>query len=969
MADQPTNRERVKEIVLGIEQNIQELFQSERFFDYLRTMSRFHSYSVNNTILIHMQRPHAAKPVAGFHKWKQAGRHVKKGEKGLTIIAPTPMKRKVEEMRLDPDTMAPVLGPDGNIIIDEKTVEIPLFKPVKVFSADQTEGKPLPSLAAGLTGDVQQYEAFMEALHRTSPMPISFGALDQNTDGLCNHAKQTITIREGMSQVQTVCAAVHEIGHAVLHDREKNRLSAAAGNTDKEPPKAKDENTMEVEAESVSYAVCQYYGIDTSANSIGYIAGWSKDKSLPELKASLDTITKTVNGLITTIDKHFAEICKERGIDLTTPELPVPEEPDTPENYVADFFAHLDGLYAAGLIPAPHPPDKRDAFEQIFLKYIREGNFNSFRYVLEDAEKRANMPATAALRDRLEKLSDQWDAAMILKIEPVYGPETAESHSMIRVYAQRDGQPIPGEAVFTGSLDECQRTMAGLEAGTITLRDVRAPEFEAPSAPEPGYVYKMDANPQMEGAEDRHYIEAYERTSQGELALDRMLFAGTAEVCANLLEQLQNGSLQYDDFFIVRAARISSYTTQDGAELDALVGADDKVYLGRRDHYDSRGHYLNNDHSLIHVSDNKSVFDVISSRNIPYTHDELRETGYFTQEELARFTALPLRGREEPAQTEPSTPEPVQVIPLETGDTTLDEYPPPDSAMTLDSLAALGYAGTDLLPLSRDRGAELVDRDMTVYMVRSGESPEMVFDREDLMEQPEGVLFAIPREEWEASPDFKRAVADRMDRQADRERAFLEHRGDCFAIYQIKDSAEQLGLRFMNMDWLRSKGLTPDRKNYDLVYTGEMAAGQGSSAMERLWQKFNNKHPPDFQHPSMSVSDIIAVKQDGVVSFHYCDSFGFARVPNFIQPENALKNTEMQIEDDDNMLDGIINNGPKATVAELEQQARSGQPISLTDWAEAVHREKKKSVVARLKGQPPQERQKTSSKKDAEAGR
>ena len=722
------------------------------------------------------------------------------------------------------------------------------------------------------------------------------------------------------------------------------------------------------EAESVSYAVCQYYGIDTSANSMGYIAGWSKDKSLPELKASLDTITKTVNGLITTIDKHFAEICKERGIDLTTPELPVPEEPDTPENYVADFFAHLDGLYAAGLIPAPHPPDKRDAFEQIFLKYIREGNFNSFRYVLEDAEKRANLPATAALRDRLEKLSDQWDAALIRKIEPVYGPETAESHSMIRVYAQRDGQPIPGEAVFTGSLDECQRTMAGLEAGTITLRDVRAPEFEAPPAPEPGYVYKMDANPQMEGAEDRHYIEAYERTPQGELALDRMLFAGTAEVCANLLEQLQNGSLQYDDFFIVRAARISSYTTQDGAELDALVGRDDKVYLGRRDHYDSRGHYLNNDHSLIHVSDNKSVFDVISSRNIPYTHDELRETGYFTQEELARFTALPLRGREEPAQTEPSTPEPVQVIPLETGDTTLDEYPPPDSAMTLDSLAALGYAGTDLLPLSRDRGAELVDRDMTVYMVRSGESPEMVFDREDLMEQPEGVLFAILREEWEASPDFKRAVADRMDRQTDRERAFLEHRGDCFAIYQIKDSAEQLGLRFMNMDWLRSKGLTPDRKNYDLVYTGELTPRQGPSALERLWQKFNNKHPPDFQHPSMSVSDIIAVKQDGVVSFHYCDSLGYARVPNFIQPENALKNAEMQIEDDDNMLDGIINNGPKATVAELEQQARSGQPISLTDLAAAQRREKP-SVLPKLKAQPPQERKKTAPKKDAEIGR
>ena len=178
MADQkPSNRERVKEIVSSIEQNIQDLFQSERYFDYLRTMSRFHSYSVNNTILIHMQRPHASMPAAGFNKWKQFGRHVKKGEKGLTIIAPTPLKKKIEEMRLDPDTKAPVLDGDGNIIMDEKTVEIPLFKPVKVFTADQTEGKPLPSLATGLTGDVQQYEAFMEALRRTSPMPISFASL------------------------------------------------------------------------------------------------------------------------------------------------------------------------------------------------------------------------------------------------------------------------------------------------------------------------------------------------------------------------------------------------------------------------------------------------------------------------------------------------------------------------------------------------------------------------------------------------------------------------------------------------------------------------------------------------------------------------------------------------------------------------------------------------------------------------
>ena len=319
MAEQKSsNKEKLKEIIFSIETGIQELFQSEKFTDYLRTMSRFHKYSVNNTVLIHLQRPNAAMPVAGFRKWQQFGRYVKKGEKGLTIIAPTPCKKKIEEMRLDPDTKAPILDQDGNAIMDEKIIEIPLFKPVKVFSADQTDGEPLPSLVADLSGDVQQYEAFMEALRRTSPMPIVFGTLEPGTDGLCSFSNQSITIRAGMSQVQTVCATVHEIGHAVLHDREKDRLSAAAGNTDKDPPKAKDKSTMEVEAESVSFAVCQYYGIDTSANSLGYIAGWSKDRSLPELKASLETITNAVSGLISSIDKHFAEIFKERGIDLNS---------------------------------------------------------------------------------------------------------------------------------------------------------------------------------------------------------------------------------------------------------------------------------------------------------------------------------------------------------------------------------------------------------------------------------------------------------------------------------------------------------------------------------------------------------------------------------------------------------------------------------------------------------------------------
>ena len=308
-------------------------------------------------------------------------------------------------------------------------------------------------------------------------------------------------------------------------------------------------------------------------------------------------------------------------------------------------------------------------------------------------------------------------------------------------------------------------------------------------------------------------------------------------------------------------------------------------------------------------------------------------------------------------------------------DTVLDEYPMPDSSMTLDGLAELGYSETDLLPLSRERGAELVDRDMTVYMVRTGEAPEMVFDREDLMEQPEGVMFAVPREEWEDSPDFRQAVADRMDRQEDRERAFLNHGGDCFAIYQVKlDGDDSLrDIRYESLDWLNSIGRKVERGNYDLAYTAPLSeVNSADEALERLWYVFNNDHPADYQRPSMSVSDIIAIRLDGVLTCHYCDSYGFKQLPDFIQPENYLKNAEMSLEDDLGMIDGIINNGPKATVAELEQQARSGQPISLTDLAEAQRREQgeKKSVLAKLNAAPPQkDRKKTAPKKSAERER
>ena len=516
MADQkPTNKERIKEIVAGIEQNIQELFQSERYFDYLRTMSRFHHYSVNNTLLIHMQRPNASQPVAGFRKWQQFGHHVKKGEKGLTIIAPTPLKKKIEEMKLDPDTKAPMLDRDGKIIMEEKTVEIPLFKPVKVFSADQTDGKPLPSLAAPLTGNVEQYEAFMEALRRTSPMPISFAPLDPGTDGLCNFTRQTISIREGMSEVQTVSAAVHEIAHAVLHNREQDRLTSAAG-TDKDPPTPKDNNTKEVEAESVSFAVCQYYGIDTSDNSMGYIAGWSKDRSLPELKASLETITKTVSGLISSIDKHFAEICQERGIDLTAqPEqaAPVVELPDTPERFVSDVFAHMQEMYAAQMISDPLGSITRSEAETHYTKEVSHGDFSGIHHLLDSLQEQAVTPTMPELRSRLEKLEAEWTAGLSYEVKP-YIPGSSIDRSYLEAHRLADDGFRYSKIIFAGSNEMCSDLLQKLEAKEITIGEVRALEPEDRLEPQVPAAQPEQAAPVAEDSIERFSADLYDYMAQ-----------------------------------------------------------------------------------------------------------------------------------------------------------------------------------------------------------------------------------------------------------------------------------------------------------------------------------------------------------------------------------------------------------------------------------------------------------------------
>ena len=726
--NKPTNRERLQEITAGIEQGIKELFESEKYMRYLSVMSKFHRYSVNNTMLIYMQKPEATL-VAGFNKWKnQFARHVKKGEHGITIIAPTPYKKKIEEMKRDPDTHAPILDADGKAVMEEKEIEIPMFRPVKVFDVSQTDGKPLPELSSSLSGTVPHYEAFLEALRRSAPVPIEFEPMVANTDGYFSPDQQRIAIREGMSEVQTVSATVHEIAHSKLHNQKKIQIDndeqyqevelfekpALFSNgrisrddlpegvycydlrgSDDDPgspicveervvvnhagsviltaplefseegrlyftdetglnfnggmltlsqflqEQKKDRRTEEVEAESISYAVCQYFGIQTGENSFGYIASWSKGKELKELRASLETINKTSCELINNIERHYKEICKERGIDLTAKQEP-------------------------------------------------------------------------------EQVSQQ-----------------------------------------------------------------------------------------------------------------------SAETAATQLPDAQEQSL--------------------------------------------------------------------------------------------------------------------------------DEYPMPDSEVSVSDMQEYGYFYDGMLPVTRERALELDAAGLTVYVLHEDNTESMVFDTEEIMEH--GGLFGVEHEEWEKSPQFHEKVMERQEHQQEREQAFLSQNRDCFAIYQVSRDDPQ-NVRFMNLDWLQSHNLTVDRNNYDLIYTAPLnGSGSTMEQLETLYEQFNLQKPVDFHSPSLSVSDIVAIKQDGKVSCHYCDSVGFTEIPGFL-PDNPLKNAEMMLEDDYGMIDGIINNGPKEpTVAQLEQQARSGQSISLMDLAAAAHREereKKKSVMEQLKSQPKAEHKKTAPKKSAE---
>lgn len=773
MAEAQTSKERLKEITDSIETGIRELFQSDKYQQYLTTMSRFHRYSVNNQMLIYLQKPNATL-CASFTSWKNKfERNVMKGEKGIKIIAPTPYKKMIEQEKLNPDTKKPMLDADGKVITEEKVIQIPMYKVVTTFDYSQTDGKPLPELAENLNGNVQNYDVFMEALKRSAPVPISVVPLAPNLDGFFDTEHQSISLREGMSEVQTVSAAIHEIAHSKLHNKElpeikeqwkvvmvsdggKKRDLTGGFDTEAEAIAEaeahdwnyvdenqlewrleveedtsiaefvkKSRNTEEVEAESVSFAVCAYYGIATGENSFGYIAGWSQGKDLPELRSSLETINKTANGLITDIDRSYAEVMKERGIDKAEPEQ------------------------AASA-----------------MEYLMHSN-----------------PTATGDSDRC----------------------------FVQAYTKQDGELIPGEVIGVSTAEQCREISASLNAGSMTVPEAKA-------------AFALDA-PSLD-------TEA-------------------------------------------PAAPVSEITVEEA-----------------------------------------------------------------------------------PAVTAPDN-----------GDV-------PDPAISVQSMNAYGYTDADMLPLTKDRALELAERDVTVYLLHPDNTEAMAFDADEV--QSFDGIFGITREDWDAVKDEFGVSEPKQDMETE----FLSSPGDSFAIYQLRDAPELAELRFMNSDYLQSKGIEIQRENYTAVYASNLdPVGDEQDKLNQIYATFNIDRPADFTGHSLSVSDIVALKQAGSVSCHYVDSWGFKELPTFLPQQNYLKNAEMAMEDDYGMIDGIVNNGPKQqTTANLEQQVKSGQPISLLEYVEAVRREsaekapsqdttseQKPSVLAKLKSPiSPAKTTKTAPVKSAE---
>lgn len=913
--------ERMKEITDRLETGIQELFESERYKAYLTTMSKFHSYSFNNTLLIAMQ---GGQLVAGYNKWRDDfHRNVKKGEKAIKILAPAPFKAKKEVQKLDAQGR-PVMGKDGKPVTEVQEIQVPAFKIVSVFDVSQTEGEPLPSIGVEeLTGSVERYGEFFKALEQTSPVPIGFEDIPGGSHGYYHLTEKRIAIQEGMSELQTLKTAIHEIAHSKLHaiDPEAPAIEQA------DRP---DSRTREVQAESVAYAVCQHYGLDTSDYSFGYVAGWSSGKDLKELKASLETIRATAHELITTIDGHLAQLQKERQAQQEQPQAaPLEQAAEQPDP---------DSVFSK--LP-PEQQQEMTASVKAMLQTLIDADLKSTGEVSQGIKEAAQAQGfTIAGDGTLEQAEAPQEAAYRLKNGDYLYIQTSETGYDYTLYGpdykELDGGQLDNPDL---SLAEAGKEILAIHerpAGTMEpLTGDRMDDFleateQANAIPQPqawngidgllnGKPFMPEASPADRAAA---LIELAEKNAPRLGREERQLIMSYAEAVGDtdkviglinrLCEQgyeLQKGQM---DFFVKSEIESEIAVSNAQRQIAQNPAAEPVVTIL----WSESPHLKDGQQMPLHEAE--AVFKELDSAR-RHEREQPGYTGHWYDKTKFRIDFT--------MQGQPDSYEGRQDF--GDGDGSLiqhirgyHEYYAQDESWKNHVLHHEGPEAWEADKAQRD----MLLHEFIPYMelhcnlaameqearrpLRSGETltPEQtayfnavldyVKECRPLLNQGQYHLPEPPQlSDFDQSlQDYKKQIEAELEQEAAAAGLTVEEyvasdyeapAQPNFSIYQVPPGPEGRDLRYRSYEELQADGLSVDRKNYQLVYTAPL---DKDTTLDEIYRRFNMEHPADYKGHSLSMGDIVVFRQDGKQTAYYVDEGAdYRQVPEFFaQPEKQL---------------------------------------------------------------------------------
>ena len=906
--------ERMKEITDRLETGIQELFESERYKAYLTTMSKFHSYSFNNTLLIAMQ---GGQLVAGYNKWRDNfHRNVKKGEKAIKILAPAPFKAKKEVQKLDAQGR-PVMGKDGKPVTEVQEIQVPAFKIVSVFDVSQTEGEPLPSIGVEeLTGSVERYGEFFKALEQTSPVPIGFEDIPSGSHGYYHLTEKRIAIQEGMSELQTLKTAIHEIAHSKLHaiDPEAPAIEQA------DRP---DSRTREVQAESVAYAVCQHYGLDTSDYSFGYVAGWSSGKELKELKASLETIRATAHELITTIDGHLAQLQKERQ---AAPLEQAAEQPDP------------DSVFSK--LPPEQQQEMTDSVKAM-LQILIEADLKSTGEVSQGTKEAAQAQGfTIAGDGTLEQAKAPQEAAYRLESGEYLYIQTSETGYDYTLYGpdykELDGGQLDNPDL---SLAEAGKEILAIHerpAGTIEpltgdgLDDFLEATEQANAIPQPqawngidgllnGKPFMPEASPADRAAA---LIELAEKNAPRLGSEERQLIVAYAEAVGDndkviglinrLCEQgyeLQKG--QMDSFVkseieseiavanakrqiaqnpaaepVVTILWSESPHLKDGQQMplheaEAVFKELDSARRHEREQPGYTGHWYD-----------KTKFRIdFTMQGQPDSYEGRQDFGdgdgsliqhirgyheYYAQDESWKNHVLHHEGPEaweaDKAQRDMLLHEFVPYMELHCNLATMEQ----EARRPLRSGETLTPEQTAYFNAVLDYVKECRPL-LNQGQYHLPEPPQLADFDQSLQDYKKQIEAELEQEAATAGLTVEEYVASDYEAPAQPN----------FSIYQVPPGPEGRDFRYRSYEELQADGLSVDRKNYQLIYSAPL---DKDITLDEIYRRFNMEHPADYKGHSLSMGDIVVFRQDGKQTAYYVDEGAdYRQVPEFFaQPEKQL---------------------------------------------------------------------------------